>query len=72
MEHGPTAGAGGASSTVATDGICLTVLVAVRPPLEEVSLLGKCVWQEVSKEVDAQLVSALVAKNASIELHVVR
>lgn len=55
-----------------TDGLCLTVLVAVRPPLEDVSLLGKCVWQEVSKEVDAQLVSTLVAKNASIELHVVR
>lgn len=74
VEHGPTAlaAAGGATSAVATDGLCLTVLVAVRPPLEDVSLLGKCVWQEVSKEVDALMVSALVAKNASVELHVVR
>lgn len=71
VEHGPTSITGVGGSSV-TDGICLTILVAVRPALEDVSLLGKCVWQEVSKEVDAQLVSVLVAKNASIELHVVR
>lgn len=67
VEHAPSVGA-----APAADGICLTVLVAVRPPLEDVALLGKCVWQELAREVDERLVAVLSARNATIELHVVR
>ncbi|CAG9132725.1 hypothetical protein JYU34_017493 [Plutella xylostella] len=56
----------------ASDGCCLTLLVAFRAPLEEVPLIGKCAWQEVSKDVEQQLLSVTSSKNSTIELHVVR
>lgn len=68
VEHGPTRG----GATAAMDGLCLTVLVAVRPPLEDVPLLGKCVWKELARTVDESLVTMLSGRNATIELHVVR
>ena len=55
-----------------SDGICITVLVAFRPALEDVFLLGKCIWQELSPDVDKRLISVLSAKNATMALHVVR
>lgn len=61
LEHDPAA-----------DGCCLTLLVAFRAPLEEVPLIGKCVWQELPKELEAKLISIITTKNSSIELHVVR
>lgn len=61
IEHGPPA-----------DGCCLTLLVAFRPPLEEVPLIGKCVWQEVSREDEKRLLTNITAKDSLIELHVVR
>ncbi|KAI5646017.1 NUDIX domain-containing protein [Phthorimaea operculella] len=54
------------------DGLCLTLLVAFRPPLEEVPLIGKCVWQEVHQDVEKSLLSMISNKNATVELHVVR
>lgn len=54
------------------DGICMTVLVAFRPALEDVSLLGKCIWQELSKEIDEQLITVVSGKNSTLPLHVVR
>lgn len=54
------------------DGCCLTLLVAFRPPLEEVPLIGKCVWHELSLDVENKLLSAINKKNSTIELHVVR
>lgn len=61
LEHDPTA-----------DGCCLTLLVAFRAPLEEVPLIGKCVWHELSKDIENRLLSIITTKNSSIELHVVR
>lgn len=69
IEHFPTTSE---FTTSVSDGICITVLVAFRPALEDVSLLGKCIWHELSKEVDARLISVLSSKNATIALHVVR
>lgn len=54
------------------DGICLTVLVAFRPPLEEVSLIGKCIWHELSPELGQRLCAMLGSKHATLALHVVR
>ncbi|XP_021207926.1 8-oxo-dGDP phosphatase NUDT18 [Bombyx mandarina] len=54
------------------DGCCLTLLVAFRSPLEEVPLIGKCAWQEVSQELEKKLLIMITNKNSTIELHVVR
>ncbi|XP_041980146.1 8-oxo-dGDP phosphatase NUDT18 [Aricia agestis] len=56
----------------AADGCCLTLLVVFRPPLEEVPLIGKCVWQELSPEVEKRCIPIASTKNSTIELHVVR
>lgn len=61
LEHDPTA-----------DGCCLTLLVAFRAPLEEVPLIGKCVWQEVSREDENRMLTIITSKHSSVELHVVR
>lgn len=61
LEHDPAA-----------DGCCLTLLVAFRAPLEEVPLIGKCVWQELPSDIESRLLSIITTKNSSIELHVVR
>jgi 8-oxo-dGDP phosphatase len=55
-----------------TDGLCLSVLVPIRTNLEEVGLIGKCAWQELSKEVGNRLVSIVVSKTAVLGFHVVR
>ncbi|XP_030568122.1 8-oxo-dGDP phosphatase NUDT18 [Drosophila novamexicana] len=60
------------SSEECTDGICLNLLVAFRPPLEEISLIGKCIWQELSPPLDETLARILSSKHASIPLNVVR
>ncbi|CAG9787733.1 unnamed protein product [Diatraea saccharalis] len=56
----------------AADGLCLSLLVAFRAPLEEVPVIGKCVWQELSRDNENRLLSIITAKNMAIELHVVR
>lgn len=68
VEHGPVEDV----ATQQCDGICVTVLVAFRPALEDVALLGKCVWQELSKAVDGRLIAVLSSKNATVALHVLR
>lgn len=55
-----------------TDGICITLLVVFRPPLEEVSLIGKCVWHELSTEIGECLEKILNNKNSTFPLHVIR
>ncbi|XP_058118010.1 8-oxo-dGDP phosphatase NUDT18 [Anopheles ziemanni] len=55
-----------------TDGMCLTVLVICRPSIESVSLIGKCIWHELSKDLSARLAMAVAGKNATFQLHVVR
>ncbi|EDV91217.1 8-oxo-dGDP phosphatase NUDT18 [Drosophila grimshawi] len=55
-----------------SDGLCLNLLVAFRPPLEEISLIGKCIWQELSAPLDETLARILSSKHASIPLNVIR
>lgn len=54
------------------DGCCLTLLVLFRPPLEEVPLIGKCAWHELSADVAKDLIPVVTSKNSTVELHVVR
>lgn len=61
IEHDPT-----------SDGCCLTLLVAFRAPLEEVPLIGKCVWQQLPTDVENKLLTIITTKNSTVELHVVR
>ncbi|ALC45811.1 CG10898 [Drosophila busckii] len=55
-----------------SDGLCLNVLVAFRPALEEISLIGKCIWQELTSPLDDTLARILSSKNATIPLNVIR
>lgn len=54
------------------DGCCFTLLVVFRPPLEEVPLIGKCAWHELSEDIHKDLLPVVLSKNSTIELHVVR
>ncbi|KAH8419193.1 hypothetical protein KR222_010065 [Zaprionus bogoriensis] len=65
IEHAPAGDDG-------SDGLCLNLLVAFRPPLEEISIIGKCIWQELSAPLDETLARILSSKNASIPLNVIR
>ncbi|KAJ3640801.1 hypothetical protein Zmor_027341 [Zophobas morio] len=53
------------------DGACLTMLVAFRPPLEEVPIIGKCVWHEISKELGERLLAKMASRNLLIPVHVI-
>lgn len=55
-----------------TDGCCLSLLVVFRAPLEEVPIIGKCAWHELSSELENKLLPIITTKNSTIELHVVR
>lgn len=68
VEHSPSR-----SASALTDGLCITVLVIFRPPLEEVSILkSKCVWHEVAKSVDDRICDVLTSRHSALALHVVR
>nr|CAI5846854.1 unnamed protein product [Callosobruchus analis] len=54
------------------DGVCLTLLVAFRVPLEEVPIIGKCVWHEITKELGDQLLQKVSMKHSTIPLHVIK
>ncbi|XP_023012762.2 8-oxo-dGDP phosphatase NUDT18 [Leptinotarsa decemlineata] len=54
------------------DGLCLTLLVAFRSPLEEVPIIGKCVWHETTKDLGDHLLQRVASRNASFPLHVIR
>jgi len=55
-----------------SDGICLNIIVAFRPPLEEVTLIGKCCWNELSKTADGKMSRIFTSKNSVIPLNVIR
>lgn len=55
-----------------TDGICLTLLVVFKPPVEEVSFIGKCTWHELNKELSDRVSLVVTSKNSVFPLHVVR
>ncbi|KAJ8961496.1 hypothetical protein NQ318_014745, partial [Aromia moschata] len=54
------------------EGVCLTLLVAFRSPLEEVPIIGKCVWHETSKELSDKLLQRVAARNSTFPLHVIK
>lgn len=54
------------------DGACMTLLVTFRAPLEEVPIIGKCVWHEVSKEIGEKLLMRIAHKNSTFPVHVIR
>jgi len=53
------------------DGLCLTILVSFRIPLEEVGIIDKYTWLEVSKQLGDDLLGRL-PKNMTVPLHVIR
>jgi len=59
------------SSAGQTDGICLTIFVSIRQPLEEVHLIDKYSWKELGSAVGEQLLSK-IQKNMILPLHVIR
>lgn len=61
-----------ASESSPTDGICITLLIVFKATLEEVSLIGKCAWYEISKELSDRLTLMVASKNSTFPLHVVR
>ncbi|KAJ8984898.1 hypothetical protein NQ317_002738 [Molorchus minor] len=54
------------------DGVCLTLLVAFRAPLEEVPIIGKCVWHETSKELGDKLLHRVASRCSTFPLHVIK
>lgn len=61
-----------ATESSSTDGICVTLLVVFKATMEEVSLIGKCTWHELSKELSDKLTMIVASKNSTFPLHVVR
>lgn len=55
-----------------SDGVCLTMLVAFRKPLEEVPIIGKCVWHETSKELGDKLLEKVSTRNSTLLVNVIR
>ncbi|XP_024945374.1 8-oxo-dGDP phosphatase NUDT18 isoform X2 [Cephus cinctus] len=53
------------------DGLCFTLLVSFRPPLEEVPIIGKYVWHELPQNL-AESLTARLPRNMTIPLNVVR
>ncbi|XP_022905502.1 8-oxo-dGDP phosphatase NUDT18 [Onthophagus taurus] len=53
------------------DGLCLTILIAFKPPLEEVPIIGKCIWHETSKELGQQLLIRVASRNSTFPIHVI-
>ncbi|KAF5308665.1 hypothetical protein FQR65_LT06126 [Abscondita terminalis] len=54
------------------DGMCLTVLVVFRAALEEVPIIGKCVWHETSSSLGEMLMVRVGARNSTIPINVIR
>ncbi|XP_063225629.1 8-oxo-dGDP phosphatase NUDT18 [Bacillus rossius redtenbacheri] len=53
------------------DGVCLTVLVSFRVPLEDVGIIDKYTWLEVSQDLGNELIGRL-RRNLAVPLHVIR
>lgn len=68
LEHKPS------SPPHTTDGICITLLVAFRPPVEECNIIGKALWYELPRGSvgDSNLVNILSNKNSILPLNVIR
>lgn len=52
------------------DGLCMTILIAFRVPLEEVFPIDKYTWLMVSRELGERLLQR-VPRNLTVPLHVI-
>ncbi|XP_014481362.1 PREDICTED: 8-oxo-dGDP phosphatase NUDT18 isoform X2 [Dinoponera quadriceps] len=59
------------SSGQGGDGLCLTLLVSFKLPLEDVPIIGKYIWHELSENVAGTL-EARLPRNMTVPLKVVR
>ncbi|KAL5274700.1 NUDT18 family protein [Megaselia abdita] len=68
LEHNPS------TPPHTTDGICITLLIAFRPPVEECNIIGKCIWHELSPGSfgENNLIKILSNKNLIFPLNVIR
>lgn len=53
------------------DGMCLTLLVVFRSPVEDVPIIGKCVWHETSKKLGDTLALRISTRNSTFPLNVI-
>jgi len=51
--------------------MCLTLLVSFKLPLEDVPIIGKYIWHEISENV-AEALTARLPRNMTVPLKVVR
>lgn len=54
------------------NGLCLSLLVAFKVPLEEVPIIGKCVWHEISDSIAENLLKMVASKTATFQLNIIR
>lgn len=54
------------------DGLCMTVVVVFRAALEEVPIIGKCVWHETSVSLGEALMVRVGTRNSTIPINVIR
>lgn len=69
VEHSPKSLHQGLSPT---DGLCLTLLVLFRPAMEDVSIIGKYVWEELDADESRDMEKVIAAKHGLVSLSVLR
>lgn len=50
----------------------MTLFVVFKPPIEEVPIIGKCVWHETTKDMGEKLMFKAALKNSTVPLTVIR
>lgn len=53
------------------DGMCLTLLLSFKLPLEDMPIIGKYIWHEISENVTEAL-TARLPRNMTVPLKVIR
>ena len=69
--HGLLSAEHSGKPSTSNDGVCLTLLVSVRVPLEEVSLIDKYAWLQLDKKLGENILSRM-GKNMVLPLTVIR
>lgn len=55
-----------------TDGLCMTLLILFRPAAEDVSIIGKYVWEELEVDESRDMEKLIAAKHGLVSLSVLR
>ena len=69
--HGLLSAEHSGKPATSNDGVCLTILVSVRVPLEEVCLIDKYAWLQLDKRMGENILSRMT-KNMTVPLTVIR